>query len=449
MRFLIVLSLVATLLFTYLWRRLVRDLQLPAAGRRAGTIVLLVLNASLPLTALSWHFASRAGNPILTAVAFGWLGAAFYLLGLLVAWDVARGTFGLGRWIGRALGIGSQQARAADVVSPPSAAGEGGAATGVRGVVSPPLAAVETGAVSGDGGVSPPPSAAEFEIASAETRRTFVARVAAGTALAAASGIGIFGVRSALWDITTPEVPVGLRRLPRQLDGYTIALLTDVHIGPLLDGRFLRHLVDETNAYKPDLVVIGGDLVDGRVAQIGRHVMELRRLRARQGVCFVTGNHEYYSGAEPWIEFLRRLGVRVLMNERMRMGDAADGGAHFDLAGIPDYKAGDYGRLEADAVAATRGRDEERELVMLAHQPIQVNSTSRVGTGLQLSGHTHGGQLYPFGAMTLLLQPYLAGLHRHAATDTQVYVSRGTGFWGPPMRVLAPAEIAIIRLHSV
>jgi predicted MPP superfamily phosphohydrolase len=488
MRFLIVLSLVATLLFTYLWRRLVRDPQLPAAWRRAATIALFLLNASLPLTAVSWRYASRAGNPLLTAVAFGWLGCAFYVLGLLVVWDITRGTFSVIRWLGRALGFwraspsaaggdstpmaegGDSRPPAPTVILTPAAAGGSATTSAAASGYAPPVAvngnpsftrgAVAPTSFAADATVSstvaaavPKPIDASLDsnalVSVAQTRRTFVARVAAGTALAAASGIGVFGVRSALWEITTPEVPIGLRRLPRQLDGYTIALLTDVHIGPLLDGRFLRHLVEETNAFKPDLVAIGGDLVDGHVAQIGRHVQELRRLKARQGVCFVTGNHEYYSGAEPWIEFLEQLGVRVLMNERMRMGDAADGGAHFDLAGIPDHKAGDYGRLEADAFAATGGRDEERELVMLAHQPVQVQSTSRVGTGLQLSGHTHGGQLYPFGAMTLMLQPYLAGLHRHEPTDTQVYVSRGTGFWGPPMRVLAPAEIAIIRLHSV
>jgi predicted MPP superfamily phosphohydrolase len=281
-----------------------------------------------------------------------------------------------------------------------------------------------------------------------ETRRVFVARAAAGSALVAAGGIGVFGVRSALWEITLPEVPVALPRFPRALDGYTIALLTDVHIGPMLDGRFLRHLVEQTNRARPDLVAIGGDLVDGSVAHIGAQVAELRHLRARHGVCFVTGNHEYYSGGMEWVDFLRRLGVRVLMNERVSLGDSALQGAHFDLAGIPDHRALSRSDIGPDARAATLGRDPERELVMLAHQPVQIADTARVGTGLQLSGHTHGGQLYPFGAVALLAQPYLAGLHRHAASGTQVYVSRGTGFWGPPMRVLAPAEIALVRLHG-
>ena len=281
-----------------------------------------------------------------------------------------------------------------------------------------------------------------------ETRRVFMARAAAAGALAAASGIGFFGVRSALWEIALPEVPVGLRRLPRELDGYTIALLTDVHIGPLLDGRFLRHLAEQTNAARPDMIAICGDLVDGHVSQIGAQVAELRRLQARHGVFFVTGNHEYYSGGSEWVRFLEQLGVRVLMNEHLSIGDAAVGGASFDLAGLPDPHGAWVEGRGPDVALATRGRDQERELVLLAHQPVQIKASASVNAGLQLSGHTHGGQLYPFGAAARLHQPYLAGLHRHQPTETQIYVSRGTGFWGPPMRVLAPAEIALLRLHS-
>jgi predicted MPP superfamily phosphohydrolase len=162
----------------------------------------------------------------------------------------------------------------------------------------------------------------------------------------------------------------------------------------------------------------------------------------------VTGNHEYYSGGLVWVDFLRELGLRVLMNERIALGDASQHGAQFDLAGVPDHRALGASGIGPDAHAATLGRDPERELVMLAHQPVQIAQTSRVGTGLQISGHTHGGQIFPFGAVALLAQPYHAGLYRHTPGGSQIYVSRGTGFWGPPMRVLAPAEISVIRLHS-
>jgi predicted MPP superfamily phosphohydrolase len=279
-----------------------------------------------------------------------------------------------------------------------------------------------------------------------QTRRVFVARGAAAGACVAAAGVAALGTRSALYEITTPEVAIGLARFPRELDGYQIALLSDVHIGPTLDGRFLRSVVEQTNAMRPDLIAIVGDLVDGSVAGIGSQVAELARLRARHGVYFVTGNHEYYSGADEWVAFLRRLGIQVLMNERVVLGDAR---AQFDLAGLPDLHARREGALAPDASAAAQGRDDQRELIMLAHQPLLIGQSAAVGAGLQLSGHTHGGQLYPFGALTVIAQPYLAGLHRHDDTDTQIYVSRGTGFWGPPMRVLAPAEISRLRLHSV
>jgi uncharacterized protein len=413
MIFLFLVSSVVASIYLYLRRRLIRDTQLSGARRLGANLLLAALCASIPLTVISWGLTSRASSPRLTALAFGWLGVAVYLVGLLVVWDVLRVGFRVATW------------RRRDVVR--------AAAQSTQTPATPITPAADL----------------PLDAAARETRRVFVARAAAGSALLAAGGIGVFGVRSALWDITMPEVPVALRRLPRALDGYTIALITDVHIGPMLDGRFLRQLAEQTNRMRPDVIAIVGDLVDGPVAEIGHHVAELRRLRARHGVYFVTGNHEYYSGARSWVAFLRKLGVHVLMNERVSLGDAADGGAQFDLAGIPDHHAGQVSRIAPDALAATRGRDTQRELVMLAHQPVQIADTAVVGTGLQLSGHTHGGQLYPFGAVTLVAQPYLSGLHRHEPTDTQVYVSRGTGFWGPPMRVLAPAEIALIRLHSV
>jgi predicted MPP superfamily phosphohydrolase len=326
-------------------------------------------------------------------VAFGWLGLSFYLLLLLAAWDLLR--------------AGSYLYGFARRGAPPSAA-------------------------------EPAPGA--------ETRRVFVARSVATGVLAATGGIGGIGVRSALWDITAPQTGVALARFPRALDGFKLALLSDLHIGPLLDGRFLEQLVAETNRQRPDLIVLCGDLVDGKVHEIGAQLAPLARLRAPHGVYFVTGNHEYYSGVEDWLPYLQRLGVRVLLNERVSIGQAA---VSFDLAGVPDFRAGHMGREAPDLARTLRGRDPERELVVLAHQPVEIANSGALGAGLQLSGHTHGGQLYPFGALTSLVQPYIAGLHRHEDTNTQIYVSCGSGFWGPPMRVLAPAEIAVLHLHAV
>jgi predicted MPP superfamily phosphohydrolase len=397
MLFFVLLSGVVAAINRYLWQRLVRDTRL---GRPASAIVtwlLIALSASVPLALSAWMLISRSFSPLLNYLAFGWLGLSFYMLLLFALWDLLRAL----RWLGRR---------------------------------SLPLTAA-----------APAPQAVT------ETRRVFVARSVAGGVLAAAGGIGTFGVRSALWDITTPETAVALPRLPRALDGFSIALITDVHIGPLLDGRFLQHLVEQTNRLRPDLIAIGGDLVDGWVSQIGPQLAPLARLRARHGVYFVTGNHEYYSGVDDWLVFLKRLGIRVLLNERVSIGQGGTGaraGAGFDLAGVPDFRAGHAGGIAPDLAATVQGRDPERELVVMAHQPLAIEASNLAGAGLQLSGHTHGGQLYPFGALTRIAQPYIAGLYRHRATDTQIYVSCGSGFWGPPMRVLAPAEISLLRLFS-
>jgi len=401
------LSSVVAIINRYLWHRLVRDTQLGPVASKLISLALIVLTTSIPATLLYWAWVSRTAAPTLTVIAFGWLGVSFYLVACFASWDMFRALRGL-----------VQRVRRARVQPAPAQ-------------------------------VSVAPKPAE-DAAERETRRVFMARSVAGGALLAAGGISSFGVRSALWEITTPEIAVGLPRLPRALDGFSIALLTDVHIGAMLDGRFLRHLAEQTNRLRPDLIAIGGDLVDGRVSQIGTQVAELRRLQARHGIYFVTGNHEYSSDADEWQHFLERMGVGVLTNQRVSIGDSTQGGASFDLAGVPDCRAAHIGgAVGPDIRRALVGRDPERELVVLAHQPVQIDAISQAGAGLQLSGHTHGGQLYPFGSITRLAQPYLAGLHRHDPTPTQIYVSRGTGFWGPPMRVLAPAEVTLVRLHAV
>jgi predicted MPP superfamily phosphohydrolase len=273
-------------------------------------------------------------------------------------------------------------------------------------------------------------------------RRRWFAR-----AVAAVSGVGglavsALAVRTALAALTVRTVRVPLARLPPSMSGFTLVQLTDVHVGPTIDRRFIVALVARVNALSPDAVVITGDLVDGSVASLGEHVAPLAGLRAPHGVFFVTGNHEYYSGVDEWLAELTRLGMRVLRNEHVPVGDAA---ASFDLAGVDDWSAARHGEGHgADLPKALRGRDASREVVLLAHQPKAVAGAAAEGVGLVLSGHTHGGQLWPFGYVVALDQPIVAGLHR--VRETWAYVSEGTGYWGPPMRLGTRGEITRVVL---
>jgi hypothetical protein len=278
-------------------------------------------------------------------------------------------------------------------------------------------------------------------------RRAFLARATASAAIAGTAVVAVGGRRSA-FEITKPELAVPLARLPRELSGFRIVHLTDLHVGPILQERFVETVVEETNASRPDLIVVTGDLVDGTVGSLGSVIEPLAKLRARCGIAFVTGNHEYYSGAEEWLAFLQARGIEVLVNRRIAVGDRGPGGASFDLAGVPDHHAGRFLREhEPDLERALAGRDPERELVYLAHQPTQLALARGRGVGLQLSGHTHGGQMWPFRTLVAMTQPFVSGLHR-TEEGSAIWVSRGAGFWGPPMRVLEPAEIATIVLTT-
>jgi predicted MPP superfamily phosphohydrolase len=275
-------------------------------------------------------------------------------------------------------------------------------------------------------------------------RRRLLARGAAGAIGLATAGLTTASVRQGLDDVDVKEVEVPLERLPKQLSNLTIVQLSDVHVGPTIGRRFIDDLVEKSNAARPDIIVITGDLVDGGVAALREHTAPLGRLKARYGTFFVTGNHEYYSGVDEWLDELHRLGIRVLRNERVAIGDGA---ASIDLAGVDDTTAHRFGAGHgADVRRALAARDPEREVVLLAHQPKEIFAAAAGDVGLQLSGHTHGGQIWPFTEAVRLVQPYVAGLDRHEGSRTQIYVNRGAGYWGPPMRLAAPAEITKIVL---
>jgi hypothetical protein len=239
------------------------------------------------------------------------------------------------------------------------------------------------------------------------------------------------------------EIPVRLPRLPRTLDGLTIVQLTDLHVGPFIGRRFVERLVAQANALAPDLVVITGDLVDGTVPTLGHAVSALGGLRARFGRFFVTGNHEYYSGVAPWTQFLERLGIPVLRNRRVAIGD---GGGTFDLVGVDDWGGRRRGGQGYDLEAALRGRDSDQAAVLLSHQPRNFEVAASRGIGLQISGHTHGGQIFPMTMLVGLEYAYTRGLYRHQ--ESNIYVSRGCGFWGPPSRLGSPPEIVKLVLTA-
>jgi predicted MPP superfamily phosphohydrolase len=263
--------------------------------------------------------------------------------------------------------------------------------------------------------------------------------LAAGALVLLAGGVAL---RSGLRLPRVKRTEVTLAGWPRALDGFRIAQISDIHIGPILGCAYAARLTARVNALAPDLVAVTGDLVDGGVAHVGGEVEPFGALRAKHGVFFVPGNHDFYSGLDGWLARVEALGMRVLRNERVAIG--GDGG--FDLAGVDDHR-GDWrlGSTE-DVAAALRGRDPRRALVLLAHDPQTFHAAAQAGVDLQLSGHTHGGQLWPFNAFVRLVTPFVAGLYRRG--ESRLYVTRGAGFWGPPMRLFAPSEIAEIVLRA-
>jgi hypothetical protein len=269
---------------------------------------------------------------------------------------------------------------------------------------------------------------------------TRVSAIAVPLLAALATGWGFFNARR---PPAVREVRIPIAGLPAALDGFSIVQISDLHVGPTIRGAFVKRVVERANALQPDLIALTGDLVDGGVAQLKAHFAPLAALRARHGVYAVTGNHEYYSGAAGWVAHWRRLGWRPLLDEHVVI---AHDGAPLLLAGVTDYSAGhfepghrsDPGQALAGAPAGLHPR------VLLAHQPRSADTAEAAGFDLQLSGHTHGGQFVPWNWFVPLQQPYVAGLHRHGSM--WVYISRGTGYWGPPKRLGAPSEITRVRL---
>ncbi len=254
-----------------------------------------------------------------------------------------------------------------------------------------------------------------------------------------ASGIGL---RTALRGPRVVEREVRLARWPRELEGFRIVQLSDVHLGPILRREFARELTSRVNALEPDLIAVTGDLADGSAEHLREEAAPLAGLRAPCGVFFVTGNHDHYSGANAWVGVVESLGMRALRNRHVTI---ERDGARFELAGVDDHRGGMEGSTE-DLERALEGRDTARAVVLLAHDPASFPAAAAAGVDLQLSGHTHGGQIWPFRYLVRLATRYVAG--PYAQGCSQLYVSRGTGFWGPPLRLGSPAEITVHALRQ-
>ncbi|MHB9759263.1 metallophosphoesterase [Streptomyces sp. BYX5S] len=392
----------------YAWRRVVRDTTAKGGwGRRLGTAV-FVAGPVLMFAALA---AERGGAPfalqqVLAWPGFLWMAFALYLLLALLVGEVVRPL--LRRFLER------KEPHAVAAQEAP-----------VR-VPVPELRELEPVQ-----GLAPAPAAAP-------TRRLVLARTVGAAATVAAAGIVGTGAYGVLNGPTVKRVTVPLAKLPRAAHGFRIAVVSDVHLGPVLGRGFADRVVDTINATQPDLIAVVGDLVDGSVEHLAPAVAPLARLSARHGTYFVTGNHEYFSGAEPWVEHVRELGLRPLENARVDIGA-------FDLAGVNDVTGENYGD-GPDYAKALGDRDTSRAAVLLAHQPVMIHEAVKHGVDLQLSGHTHGGQLWPGNFVAGAANPTLAGLDRYG--DTQLYVSRGAGAWGPPVRVGAPSDITVVQLAS-
>jgi len=256
-------------------------------------------------------------------------------------------------------------------------------------------------------------------------------------------GVTLWGFVNARRTAAVVSVDVPIAELPAALHGFTIAQISDIHVGPTIKRPYLRRIVEAVNALKADMVAVTGDLVDGSVNDLGTHVAPLASLSSRHGTFFVTGNHEYYSGAPAWVAELRRLGLKVLMNEHVVLDHGA---ASLVVAGVTDHSAHHFDPAQRSdphaAIAGAPGHATVR--VLLAHQPRSAEAAEQAGFQLQLSGHTHGGQFLPWNLFVRLQQPFTAGLHK--LRRLWVYTSRGTGYWGPPKRFGAPSEITRLRL---
>ncbi|WP_052848707.1 metallophosphoesterase [Streptomyces avicenniae] len=404
----------------YLWKRLVRDVSAPGSVyRRTATVVLIALAVTVPFAIRGRQMGLPFGaQQVVAWPGFVWIVAVLYLVLALLVGEVVRPV--VLRLLRRRDAARAASAEPAGV--PVAAAPEPEAA---------PTADVEAHAAP-DGGA---PVDAPVD---APGRRLVVSRgIAVGAGLIAAGTLG-YGVANAR-NLRTKHVTVTLPKLPRAADRYRVAVVSDIHLGPVLGGGHCRRVVDAVNRTRPDVIAVVGDLVDADVDDLRSAVAPMADLSAPDGTFFVTGNHEYYVETAEWIDHLRDLGLLPLVNERAEL-------PYFALAGVNDISGEGSAFGGPDYGAALGDRDRSRATVLMAHQPVMIHDAVDWGVDLQLSGHTHGGQMWPLTYIAGAANPTLAGLERYG--DTQLYVTRGAGAWGPPVRVAADPDVTLIELRT-
>jgi len=271
-----------------------------------------------------------------------------------------------------------------------------------------------------------------------DSRRKFFKKSLDLSSLVVATSLSARSIYEARF-VKIEKISVKLKKLKQE---YKIVQLSDVHIGGLINAAYIESIVKRVNALDPDLIVITGDLVDMDIKKIQAPLDELKQLKSKYGTYFILGNHEYFHGAQEIINAVTKLNIKVLENENLYIGEKSRG---FNLVGVYDIFGYRVKHHLPDLNAALKGLDRDSPTLLLAHQPKYIEEVH--GIDLMLSGHTHGGQLYPFRFLVKLQQPYISGLHQHNK-NLQIYVNKGTGFWGPPMRLGATAEITQITLKS-
>ena len=276
------------------------------------------------------------------------------------------------------------------------------------------------------------------------SKRNFIKKSLSIGVIGISSAGTIYGFHSSRRGPTIIKQDIFIKNLPASYENFTIAQISDMHVGPTIKKKYVEGVQKKVEQINPDLIAVTGDLVDGSVKHLSKDLEPFQDMIAEYGTFFVTGNHEYYSGVDTWLEKTDRLGMINLINENRVL---SKGGESIAIVGITDFRAHQIKREHrSNPKRAISNLDNGITKIMLAHQPNSIYSVHDAGVDLQLSGHTHGGQFWPFIYPTKLANAYLAGHYNHHGT--QIYVNRGTGYWGPPLRLGVPAEITVIRLRK-